>query len=162
MFWSAACINLLLCRLDKRPRCHRIWRGARFNDWRQRDPWLVGTDDLERYQRISAPLRKVVAAMLSVYPYLENYVDARNHVAKAWLHWLGLPLEDPAPYGVLGLPFHRFYMEKKLMCDPTIAAGATFTRSAACLHITSISRVNILPRLLSRMLMSQLPRLMTP
>ncbi len=25
--------------------------------------------------------------MLSVYPYLENYVDARNHVAKAWLHW---------------------------------------------------------------------------
>ncbi len=33
-------INLLLCRLDKRPRCHRLWRGARFNDWRQRDPGL--------------------------------------------------------------------------------------------------------------------------
>lgn len=107
-------INLLLCRLDKRPRCHCLWRGARFNDWRQRDPRLVGTDDLERYQRtFLRRCRKVVAAMLSVYPYLENYVDARNHVAKAWLHWLGFRLEEAAPYGALGLNFHRFHMERK-------------------------------------------------
>ncbi|CCG34026.1 TPA: hypothetical protein QFV80_003319 [Klebsiella aerogenes] len=77
-------------------------------------PWLVGTDSLEKYQRtFLRRCRKVVNAMLSVYPYLENYVDARNHVAKAWLHWLGFTLEDPAPYGVQGLPFHRFHMEKK-------------------------------------------------
>lgn len=76
-------------------------------------PWLVGSDALEKYQRtFLRRCGKVVNAMLTVYPYLENYVDARNHVAKAWLHWLGFTLEGPAPYGVLGLPFHRFYMEK--------------------------------------------------
>lgn len=77
-------------------------------------PWLVGTDDLERYQRTF--LRRcgnVVNAMLSVYPYLENYVDERNHVAKAWLHWLGFRLEEAAPFGVKGLNFHRFHLERK-------------------------------------------------
>lgn len=77
-------------------------------------PWLVGTDALEKYQRtFLRRCRKVVNAMLSVYPYLENYVDERNHVAKAWLHWLGFTLEEPSPYGAIGLPFHRFHMEKK-------------------------------------------------
>lgn len=77
-------------------------------------PWLVGTDYLEKYQRTF--LRRcdgVVNAMLAVYPALENYVDERNHTAKAWLHWLGFRLEAPAPYGALGLNFHRFHMERK-------------------------------------------------
>ena len=77
-------------------------------------PWLVGTDDLEKYQRtFLRRCRKVVNAMLTVYPYLENYVDARNHVAKTWLKWLGFELENAAPYGLHGLPFHRFHMERK-------------------------------------------------
>ncbi|POP42154.1 hypothetical protein CHU32_21130 [Superficieibacter electus] len=77
-------------------------------------PWLVGTDELEKYQRtFLRRCGKVVNAMLTVYPYLENYVDARNHVAKSWLHWLGFNIEDAAPYGVNGLPFHRFHMRKK-------------------------------------------------
>jgi len=77
-------------------------------------PWLVGTDDLERYQRtFLRRCRNVVNAMLSVYPYLENYVDERNHVAKAWLHWLGFRLEDAAPFGTAGLNFHRFHLERK-------------------------------------------------
>lgn len=77
-------------------------------------PWLVGTDDLERYQRtFLRRCRNVVNAMLSVYPYLENYVDERNHVAKAWLHWLGFRLEEPAQFGVKGLNFHRFHLERK-------------------------------------------------
>ncbi|MWF13611.1 hypothetical protein [Escherichia coli] len=77
-------------------------------------PWLVGTDALEKYQRtFLRRCRKVVNAMLIVYPYLENYVDERNHVAKAWLHWLGFRLEDAAPFGVAGLKFHRFHMERK-------------------------------------------------
>lgn len=77
-------------------------------------PWLVGTDDLQRYQRtFLRRCRNVVNAMLTVYPYLENYVDERNRVAKAWLHWLGFTLEEARPYGVAGLPFHRFHMERK-------------------------------------------------
>lgn len=77
-------------------------------------PWLVGTDNLQRYQRtFLRRCRHVVNEMQAVYPYLENYVDERNHVAKAWLHWLGFTLEEARPYGVSGLPFHRFHMERK-------------------------------------------------
>lgn len=77
-------------------------------------PWLVGTDDLVKYQfSFLCRCRVGVNAMLDVYPRLENYVDERNHVAKAWLHWLGFRLDDPAPYGELGMNFHRFHMEKK-------------------------------------------------
>ena len=76
-------------------------------------PWLVATDELEKYQfTFLRRCRKAVNEMLSVYPYLENYVDERNHVAKSWLHWLGFHLDDALPYGNDGLNFHRFYMEK--------------------------------------------------
>ncbi|HFK5750983.1 TPA: hypothetical protein ACG0LX_000114 [Enterobacter ludwigii] len=77
-------------------------------------PWLVGTDALEKYQRtFLRRCGKVVNAMLAVYPYLENYVDARNNAARVWLHWLGFTLEEPKPYGIHNLPFHRFHMERK-------------------------------------------------
>lgn len=77
-------------------------------------PWLVATDELEKYQfAFLRRCRNGVNAMLSVYPYLENYVDERNHVAKAWLLWLGFHLDEPAPYGVHGVNFHRFTMERK-------------------------------------------------
>ena len=77
-------------------------------------PWLVGTDALEEYQRtFLRRCGKVVNAMLAVYPYLENYVDARNHTARIWLHWLGFTIEEPQPFGIHGLPFHRFHMERK-------------------------------------------------
>ncbi|WP_059244410.1 hypothetical protein [Escherichia albertii] len=77
-------------------------------------PWLVSTDALEQYPRtFLRQCRPVVDVFLSVYPRLENYVDTRNHVAIAWLRWLGFRLEEPAPYGMLGLPFHRFHLERK-------------------------------------------------
>ncbi|WP_313021301.1 hypothetical protein [Atlantibacter hermannii] len=77
-------------------------------------PWLVSTHLVEKYQKtFLRRSRYALQAMLEVYPRLENYVDERNHVAKAWLHWLGFHLEEPAPYGALGLNFHRFHMEKK-------------------------------------------------
>lgn len=77
-------------------------------------PWLVSTHLVEKYQKtFLRGSRHALQAMLSVYPHLENYVDVRNNAAKAWLHWLGFTLEEPAPYGALGLNFHRFHMEKK-------------------------------------------------
>ncbi len=77
-------------------------------------PWLVGTDALVKYQRtFLRRCGKVVNAMLTVYPYLENYVDARNHTARVWLHWLGFTIEEPQPYGIHGHQFHRFHMERK-------------------------------------------------
>lgn len=77
-------------------------------------PWLVATDELVTYQRtFLRRCQHVVNAMLTVYPYLENYVDERNHVAKTWLRWLGFELEEAAPFGLHGLNFHRFHMERK-------------------------------------------------
>ncbi|WGL97355.1 hypothetical protein QE177_08980 [Arsenophonus sp. aPb] len=74
-------------------------------------PWLVGSDLLEKYQKIFLRrCRPVLNAMLALYPELINYVDARNHVAKGWLHWLGFKLEEAKPTGVLNYPFHRFSM----------------------------------------------------
>ena len=71
-------------------------------------------DALEKYQRtFLRRCGKVVNAMLTVYPYLENYVDARNHTARIWLHWLGFTIDEPQPYGINNLPFHRFHMERK-------------------------------------------------
>lgn len=77
-------------------------------------PWMVGSTLIDTHARVFLRRsRLALADMLALYPHLENYVDQRNHLAKAWLHWLGFRLEDPAPYGVQGLPFHRFHMEKR-------------------------------------------------
>lgn len=50
--------------------------------------------------------------MLFVYLYFENYVDVCNYVVKVWLYWFGFILEDLVLYGVFGLLFYCFYMEK--------------------------------------------------
>lgn len=72
-------------------------------------PWLLCTDAIAKVERPFLRLsRPVVDAMLEVCPSLVNWVDARNLRAIAWLRWLGFTVEDPAPHGVEGLPFHRF------------------------------------------------------
>jgi hypothetical protein len=52
----------------------------------------------------------MLARMRAAYPQLENHVDARNRRALRWLGWLGFTIEAPAPWGVEGRPFHRFWM----------------------------------------------------
>lgn len=72
-------------------------------------PWMLATDDLEKYQR--AFLRRnraYIGKMLDHYDTLVNWVDARNQVSIRWLGWLGFRLDPAAPFGALGLPFHRF------------------------------------------------------
>lgn len=72
-------------------------------------PWMVGTDGLDRCAhallRTSRPAIEVLHAR---FPELVNYIDARNVRAIRWLIWLGFTIHDPEPYGVAGLPFHRF------------------------------------------------------
>lgn len=74
-------------------------------------PWLVSTDLMEEqpltFLRHCRPVLRIMARQ---YPVLENFVDARNHAAKAWLHWMGFKLDEPKPYGYQGLPFHHFEM----------------------------------------------------
>jgi hypothetical protein len=77
-------------------------------------PWLLATEEIERhpvtFYRVSKRLFPKVAAG---YDRLVNWVDARNTLSLRWLVWLGLTMEPAAPFGVLGLDFHRMVWEAK-------------------------------------------------
>lgn len=78
-------------------------------------PWMVGTRDLERpeVRRDFLELsRSMVRYMVSIYPNLDNWVDARNRLAVRWLKWLGFTMHAPEPYGPQGLPFLYFEMRR--------------------------------------------------
>jgi hypothetical protein len=52
--------------------------------------------------------------MLEQHSFLENWVDARNVTSIKWLKWCGFDFDDPAPFGVEQLMFHRFEMRKNI------------------------------------------------
>lgn len=74
-------------------------------------PWLMASEPFDRLGgRIARLSRPLLAEMREIYPSLENHVDARNHKSVRWLSWLGFTVDPPAPWGVEGRPFHRFWM----------------------------------------------------
>jgi hypothetical protein len=77
-------------------------------------PWMVGSRLLDRYAKtFIRHCRPAVVEMLRDYDRLENYVDARNTRSINWLRRLGFTVEEQAmPYGVLKLPFHKFWKVK--------------------------------------------------
>jgi hypothetical protein len=79
-------------------------------------PWLVGTPGLGRVPRMLNRLsRSYCAAVLAEYPLLFNHVDARNTTSISWLKRLGFKISEAQPFGVEGLPFHRFEMRGPLV-----------------------------------------------
>ena len=68
-------------------------------------PWLVGSVHLNP-RLLLRPAREVLDGW--DFEHLENWVDARNTKAVRWLRWLGFTIHPAGPYGVMGLPFHRF------------------------------------------------------
>lgn len=74
-------------------------------------PWLLASDDFETHgldiARLSRPL---LDKMRTIYPRLENRVDARHTKAVRWLSWLGFAIEPATAWGVEGRPFHRFWL----------------------------------------------------
>ena len=50
----------------------------------------------------------LLAAMGGLAAVLGQYV----RLSIRWLAWLGFAIDPPQPYGFLGLPFHRFHMER--------------------------------------------------
>lgn len=73
--------------------------------------WMLGTPLVEKHAVMFLRRNRAkVAEMASQFPYLHNYVDARNETAIRWLRWLGFTIHDAEPYGALGLPFHHFEM----------------------------------------------------
>ena len=76
--------------------------------------WMLGTNNSLKYRRkflINTP--PVIDEMLSICPYLFNYVHAKNEVSIKWLKWLGFRVEKQSkPYGAFGFPFRRFEMRR--------------------------------------------------
>lgn len=73
--------------------------------------WLLGTDLMRTHPRaVLDAAAAFVEHTREHHPRLLNYVDARNRPSIRWLQKLGFTLDPPAPFGVAGLPFHRFHM----------------------------------------------------
>ncbi|WP_146120213.1 hypothetical protein [Paraburkholderia sp. BL21I4N1] len=77
-------------------------------------PWMLGTPALERAPKQLTRLgREYVHLMSDKYATLLNYVDARSLKSVQWLDRLGFTVQkETEPYGVFGLPFHRFGMKR--------------------------------------------------
>lgn len=75
-------------------------------------PWMVGTVALDSNAMLFLRrCRKPVLELLGGYDMLVNYVDERNTRAIEWLRFCGFEIGEPEPYGVAGLPFHKFWMK---------------------------------------------------
>lgn len=76
-------------------------------------PWLIGTIHLERHTHtLARDGRRYVGEWIAEFRQLSNYVDARNKWSIAWLKRIGFTMDKAQPFGVAGLPFHRFHMEQ--------------------------------------------------
>jgi hypothetical protein len=77
-------------------------------------PWLLATPEIERhpvtFYRMS---KRLFPRLASGYDRLVNWVDARNVLSLRWLAWLGFETGPPAPWGALGLEFHKMSWEAK-------------------------------------------------
>lgn len=74
-------------------------------------PWLLASPAFDEHGRqVARRSRQLLDAMRAAYPRLENHVDARNARSVHWLAWLGFTIDPPAPWGVEGRPFHRFWI----------------------------------------------------
>ena len=77
-------------------------------------PWLLGTDAALKHARdfITMP-KKVIPAMLTIYPRLENYVHVENRVSVRWLKLLGFKMDEPVENPITCEKFMRFYMTRE-------------------------------------------------
>lgn len=76
-------------------------------------PWLLGSDLVDVHWRLFVRLsRKYLAAILDLYPELDNAIDARADRSVRWLSSLGFTVERPEPIGLHGAPMRRFHMAR--------------------------------------------------
>lgn len=76
-------------------------------------PWALGSDEASRHKRgLVQMLEGRELWTMDRYVRMENHVDARNKPAIRFLQMAGFTIHPPEPYGVQGLPFHRFTKER--------------------------------------------------
>lgn len=72
--------------------------------------WLLGTDKMDELHHFV--LRNSVPYMRKlhkIYPFLHNFVDARNTKTLRWLEWCGFTIISFDPeYGIEKRPFYQF------------------------------------------------------
>ncbi len=77
-------------------------------------PWLLATVQISRISfEFVKQSRQYVQCMLQPFPYLENFVHAKNETSMRWLEWCGFELDRrPMKLGVGNETFYRFRMNK--------------------------------------------------
>jgi hypothetical protein len=77
-------------------------------------PWLLSSALVDRiWLSFARHSRTFAHYMLSLFPVLENYVDAEYSRCIAWLRWCGFTLDGaPVAMGRMGAPFYRFWMRR--------------------------------------------------
>lgn len=76
--------------------------------------WMLASDGLDKIKiKFLKHSKEFVNMMLSFYPYLFNYVDARNAKSIEWLKFCGAKIEEAKPFGVENSLFHYFSFERK-------------------------------------------------
>lgn len=73
-------------------------------------PWMIGTDAVTKNRKVfCVEYDRIIKQMMSEFSLLVNYVDSRNLPAIRFLKKAGFTLEEAEPFGLNGVPFHRFY-----------------------------------------------------
>ena len=80
-------------------------------DWLTNEayPWFLTTELVEKHSRqFARACKNLLPELLSAHPKLCGMVDSRHNLSVRWLRWLGARIEPARPWGVSGVPFHRF------------------------------------------------------
>lgn len=71
--------------------------------------WMLATTETARHKIYTGKwTRRGIRAFLNDWDYLYNYVDAGNDQTIAWLKWIGAKVYPPEPFGLYGVPYHKF------------------------------------------------------
>ena len=71
--------------------------------------WMLATEEKAKHKIYTGKwTRKGIRAFLQDWDYLYNYIDEGNDDTIKWLKWIGAKVFPAAPYGIYGLPYHKF------------------------------------------------------
>lgn len=79
--------------------------------------WLLSTHAVERWPIAFWKLcLRVVPELLKRWDEIVNAIDVRHQQSVRWARRLGFKLEEPRPFGVAGLDFHRWRATLEDVC----------------------------------------------
>lgn len=71
--------------------------------------WMLATTETAKHKIYTGKwTRRGIRAFLRDWDYLYNFVDEGNDATIRWLKWLGAKIYPARPYGIYGLPYHKF------------------------------------------------------